>query len=74
MKIASLDETRQLAEEIFATQNKKIDENRIDIYDDTAIYYCDDSSLCVWIDFKGMTIKYTNFELEYVYMLKSVAN
>ena len=65
MKIASLDETRQLAEEIFATQNKKIDENRIDIYDDTAIYYCDDSSLCVWIDFKGMTIKYTNFELEY---------
>lgn len=65
METASLDETHKFAEKIFDIQDKKIDENRTDIYDDTVVYYSDDGFLNLWIDYKGMTARYTNFELSF---------
>lgn len=61
-KIASLDETHKYAEQIFALQDKKIDENRVDEYDDTVIYHSEDDSLNLWVEFKGMTASYSDFD------------
>lgn len=65
MKIASVEETRQFAEKIFAIQGKTIDDRRTDIYDDTAVYYSNENTLSLWIDYKGFTVWYKNYELAY---------
>ena len=64
-EIATVEETHRLAEEIFALQGDTIDESRTDIYDNTAVYYSEESGLSLWIDYKGSTVDYTNFELAF---------
>lgn len=65
MKIAGVEETRLMAEKVFATQGDTVDESRTDIYDETAFYYGREKDLSLSIDYKGMTATYINYELKY---------
>lgn len=65
MKIASVEETRLLAEKVFAAQGDTVDESRTDIYDETALYYSRENALSLSIDYKGMTVTYVDFDLKY---------
>lgn len=59
--IRSLDETRQMADKFFALMESKVDESRIDIYDETAFYWADDSYNMV-IEYIGGTYRITDFD------------
>lgn len=63
--VVSVEETEAYAREFFARFDAGIDESRTDIYDETAIYYNDDNSLSLWIDYEGNKIDYTNFTSHY---------
>lgn len=60
-KILTQDETRKLAENIFAQIETNISQNDTIIYENTAIYYADDRKYSLWIDYKGGTYSYTDF-------------
>lgn len=63
--ILSEEETHRYVEKLFALQGKKIDESRTDIYDETAVYYSYDGSISIWMDYKGGTLRYTDFSLRH---------
>ena len=58
----SRDETEAMAEEFFARLGQGIDENRTDLYDETAVYYSTDNA-SLWIDFSGGSFRYIDFDL-----------
>lgn len=59
--IRSNDETRQMADEFFALMGTKVDESRIDLYDETAFYWSDGSYNMV-IEYLGGTYEITDFD------------
>lgn len=63
--IVSVEETENFAREFFARFDSGIDESRTDIYDETVVYYNDDNSLSLWIDYEGNKISYTDFGASY---------
>lgn len=58
------EETYQFAEMFFNALGDTMDENRTDIYDETAVYY---STLgySLWIDYLGGTFSFTDFDTTY---------
>lgn len=59
-------ETRQVAEELFATFGLKIDESRTDIYEDETIYYSNDGNRkSMWVRYAGKTFNYTDFDASF---------
>lgn len=65
MHVASVDETYALAQELFAKLDTQVDENETDIYDETAVYYSPGRKYCVWIDYAGCTMDFTDFSETY---------
>lgn len=63
--VVSVEETERYALDFYARFDSGIDEDRTDIYDETAIYYNDDNSMSLWIDYEGNKIGYTNFTSHY---------
>ncbi len=65
--VVSVAETESYAREFFAQFNSCIDEERTDIYDETAFYWNDDSqnTMCLMIDYEGNKISYTNHEASF---------
>lgn len=59
--IGTADDTSRIANDIFALKNTAADEERTDLYNDTAIYW----SLCgrynMWVDYKGLTYSFNAF-------------
>lgn len=49
----SVEETRARAEEFFDRFGKGIDEQRTELYEDTAVYWSDDNLLTIWINYVG---------------------
>lgn len=62
VSVLSRDETEAMAEEFFARLGQGIDENRTDLYDETAVYYSTDNA-SLWIDFSGGSFRYIDFDL-----------
>lgn len=63
-KTLTEEETRRIAEKIFENMGTTLDKSRIDIYENTAVYYSnskEESGYSVWIDYKGGTYSYTDF-------------
>lgn len=54
-------DAKELANTIFAQIGMIVDETKTDIYDDTAIYYAKDDNISVWINYRGMAYRYTDF-------------
>ncbi len=63
--VASKEETKEQAAELFKIFGTEVDESRIDIYDNTAIYYSTTEGKCVWIEYAGSTSRYTDFDEMY---------
>lgn len=63
--ILSEAETRELVQTLFAIQGDVMDESRIDLYQDTAVYYSVEKELSVWYDYKGGTFSYTDFQRKF---------
>ena len=61
LHIASIDETRQIAENFFAGIGTGIDDSQTDIYDETIIYRSSDGNSALWIDYQGCIMEYTNY-------------
>lgn len=62
-KTLTQEETRAVAEEIFAVLETGIDESQTDIYEDTAVYYSEDGKAALWVDYEGPALWLTNFGL-----------
>lgn len=60
--IADKEETLKLAEEMFSILGTEVDMSSCDYYSDTAIYYSTDRKYCLWIDYMGCTVGFTDFE------------
>ncbi|MCR5610141.1 MAG: VanZ family protein [Lachnospiraceae bacterium] len=74
-KIATPNETREYAEELLAIQNKKLDEDRIDLYNDEAFYWSDDNpTILLDISYIGETVDYTNFDYDFGNKVKYMKN
>ncbi len=65
LHVASEEETRQQAVQLFKAFNDEIDESRIDIYENTVIYYSATESKCIWIEYAGSASRYTDFDEMY---------
>ena len=65
-KVLSVEQTEEIANELFARQNCTIDENRTDIYENSAIYYSDSEKggnrFSIWFEYDGGTFRLTDFE------------
>ena len=61
VKTLTEEDTRKLAENIFEKLETTIDERRVDIYENTAIYYSSNQNYSIWVNYKGGTYSYTNF-------------
>lgn len=60
----SREDTRQFAKDFFANLGGTLDEDRIDLYESTAIYWGDTASsdtYSLWIDYKGGSYSFTDF-------------
>ena len=65
--MVSVEETREFAENFFAGFDSGIDENRTDIYDETAFYWNNNPeySISISIDYEGNKIRFTDFEVSF---------
>lgn len=61
LKMGILEDTLNVAKEMFGYCNSKVDESQNDIYDATAIYYSEDRRYSVWVDYEGLTTQFTDF-------------
>lgn len=63
-KVLSVEETEEIAKELFARQNCTIDESRTDIYENSAIYYSEEGGnrFSVWFEYDGGTFWFTDYE------------
>ena len=58
----TVSETKELADQLFKMQGTCLDKQSTDIYDNTAIYYSEDRELSIWIEYKGGTFHFTNYD------------
>ena len=63
-KTLTVEETEAFAKTFFKNLGTKLDESRNDIYEDTAVYWAEDS-YSMWIDYKGGTYNMTDFDTSY---------
>lgn len=61
--VAGEEETLDLAREIFAKFGTGVDEGRTDAYDETVLYYSEDSNYSVWIEYKGLSYDLTDYSI-----------
>ena len=59
----TVEEAKELGENIFETLGTAIDESRADIYDNTLVLYSDMGSYSLWIDYRGATYRLTCFDV-----------
>lgn len=60
-ELLSEKETREIANNLFSKLGTSLDENDIDIYENTAIYYSQNREYNMWIKYKNGTYSYTDF-------------
>ena len=60
----TVEKTRQFAVGFFENLGTTIDESRIDIYENSAIYWSKDS-YSIWMEYKGGTYRMTDFDLSF---------
>jgi len=60
-KILSKDKTKEIAEVLFEKLGTEVNEDDIDLYDNTAIYYSKDRRYNTWIKYRGGTYSFTDF-------------
>lgn len=63
-KTLTVEETEAFAKTFLKNLGTKLDESRNDIYEDTAVYWAEDS-YSMWIDYKGGTYNMTDFDTSY---------
>ena len=61
VNVLDKEETHQAALDLFEQLGEGIDETRTDYYDETAIYYSESGHCCVWIDYIGGGMWFTDF-------------
>lgn len=75
-KVGTKDETLQLANNILKNFNTEVDERQNDYYEDTAVYKAASGNHSVWINYKGLTVRFNDFnqqeELQEGYTLDNV--
>lgn len=59
-------DARELAREVFTAIGRSLNEANANVYDESALYYAssnseNDASLHMWVTYKGMTYRYTDF-------------
>jgi glycopeptide antibiotics resistance protein len=64
-KYGDEESARTLAADILAVVGSKVDPNHDDIYDKSALFKSADTQYSVWVEYKGMTVSYTDFSLFY---------
>ncbi len=57
-KVLTEEETRDIAEKLFEKSGTSIDDSRIILYENTAIYYAKDHLHSMWVEYKGGTYRY----------------
>ena len=60
--ILTTSETMELAERLFEKQGTCLEHKSTDIYENTAVYYSEDGKFSVWVEYKGGTFSYTNYD------------
>lgn len=60
-KVGTKDETLQLANNILKNFNTEVDERQNDYYEDTAVYKAASGNHSVWINYKGLTVRFNDF-------------
>lgn len=60
---ASLAQTRTFADTFFANLNTSVEESRIDVYENTVIYWSADDRYSLWITYMGLAYDMTDFSL-----------
>lgn len=74
VKLLSQEETYQMAREFFHSIGDTIDDNRTEIYDETATYYSK-GGYSLWINYLGGTYCFTDYNTEFAEpQLKTVSN
>ena len=68
------EETHQAALDLFEQFGEGIDETRTDYYDETAIYYSESGHYCVWIDYIGGGMWFTDFSQSFDESGEKLAN
>lgn len=63
VKVLSVAETEEKAQELFGKRGSQVDKDKNDIYDETAVYYSLNGN-SVWIDYRGGTYNYTRIDGE----------
>lgn len=65
--IASIEETKDFANDFFARFDSAIDESRTDIYDESVFYWNDnpDYTVSLQIDYEGNKIRFTDFKTSF---------
>lgn len=62
-KIGNIEDTLKVANKIFEAEGTKVDSSQNDVYDETAVYYSENRHSSVWVNYKGLTVQYSNFDL-----------
>lgn len=60
IEIASQEEAKQFASDLFDKLGTSIDEERTDIYDETIVLYSKEQDYDLWLNYKGFTWSFTN--------------
>lgn len=60
--VATPNETLAFARQFFANLGTDIDEKRNNVYENTIVYYDIGGKFSLWVNFKGLTYRFTNFE------------
>lgn len=61
----TVDAAREKGERIFEALGTAADESRTNVYDETIIMYSQEGDYCVWIDYRGGTVEFTNYDVLY---------
>ena len=59
--VLTVEDTERIAKELFAVCGQGLDDSRTDIYENSAVYYCEDNHLCIWFEYDGGGFTYYDF-------------
>ena len=60
--ILTTSETKELAEQLLEMQGTCLDEQRTNIYENMAFYYSEEGQFSIWVEYKGGTFHFTNYD------------
>lgn len=63
VKRLSVEEAITKGRDFFASIGTKINDSRTDIYDESVLLYDSSGMCCIWIDYMGGSLRYTNFDM-----------